>query len=189
MATSTTAPSKASTLAWTRATITPTPSPAPSKYLAPSISKRPSAPWMSCTASSPKSPMKKSSKPKFSSAATALVASPPGRRHHRRPTAIAGRNGTIQAPQRTRRLHPYRPRLKSTPDATVYYHTGIQTKNAKQPAAEPTWGQRSNKPIQVADNMQSILAALGMAQDTLDKTKARRDTSKRQQRICRFVEY
>ncbi len=56
------------------------------------------------------------------------------------------------------------------PDATVHYHTGIKTKDAKQPAAEPTWGSRANKPIQVADDMPSILKALGMAQDTLDKT-------------------
>jgi threonine synthase len=53
------------------------------------------------------------------------------------------------------------------PDATVHYHTGIKTKDAKQPAAEPTWGSRANKPIQVADDMQSILAALGMSKDTL----------------------
>ncbi len=56
------------------------------------------------------------------------------------------------------------------PDATVHYHTGIKTKDAKQPAAEATWGSRSNKPIQVADDMASILKALGMAQDTLAKS-------------------
>jgi threonine synthase len=56
------------------------------------------------------------------------------------------------------------------PDATVYYHTGIKTKDAKQPEAEPTWGSRANKPIKVADDMKSILKALGMAQDTLEKT-------------------
>jgi threonine synthase len=56
------------------------------------------------------------------------------------------------------------------PDATVHYHTGIQTKNAKQPPAEPTWGSRANKPIPVADNMQAILAALGMSKDTLEET-------------------
>src|SRR5271170_4391674 len=55
------------------------------------------------------------------------------------------------------------------PDATVYYHTGIKTKDAKQPPAEPTWGSRANKPIQVADDMPSILAALGISKDTLDK--------------------
>jgi threonine synthase len=58
------------------------------------------------------------------------------------------------------------------PDATVHYHTGIKTKDAKQPAAEATWGSRSNKPLQVADDMPSILAALGMAKDTLDKSVA-----------------
>ncbi|HEY4330489.1 MAG TPA: threonine synthase, partial [Phycisphaerae bacterium] len=58
------------------------------------------------------------------------------------------------------------------PDATVHYHTGIKTKEAKQPPAEPTWGKRSNKPIQVADDVPSILKALGMAQDTLEKSAA-----------------
>jgi threonine synthase len=57
------------------------------------------------------------------------------------------------------------------PDATVYYHTGIKTKDAKQPAAEPTWGSRANKPIQVADDVQSIIKALGMAADTLERTQ------------------
>jgi threonine synthase len=56
------------------------------------------------------------------------------------------------------------------PDATVYYHTGIKTKEAKQPAPEPTWGARANKPLQVADDMPSILKALGMSQDTLNKS-------------------
>jgi len=58
------------------------------------------------------------------------------------------------------------------PDATVHYHTGIKTKDAKQPAAEETWGSRANKPIQVADDMASILKALGMAQDTVEKSAA-----------------
>lgn len=57
------------------------------------------------------------------------------------------------------------------PDATVYYHTGIKTKEAKQPPAEPTWGSRANKPIQVADDMASIIKALGMASDTLEKSE------------------
>jgi hypothetical protein len=56
------------------------------------------------------------------------------------------------------------------PDATVHYHTGIKTKDAKQPAAEATWGARANKPLQVADDMGSILKALGMSQDTLAKS-------------------
>ena len=70
------------------------------------------------------------------------------------------------------------------PDATVYYHTGIKTKDAKQPPAEPTWGTRANKPIPVADDMPSILAALGMAQDTLEKSKPTKATSKRRRVIC-----
>jgi len=56
------------------------------------------------------------------------------------------------------------------PDATVYYHTGVKTKEAKQPPAEPTWGKRANKPIQVADDVQSIIKALGMSQTTLDNS-------------------
>ena len=53
----------------------------------------------------------------------------------------------------------------------MHYHTGIKTKEAKQPPAEPTWGSRANKPIQVADDVQSILKALGMASDTLEKAE------------------
>ncbi len=56
------------------------------------------------------------------------------------------------------------------PDATVYYHTGIKTKDAKYPPAEPTWGKLSNKPIQVADDLKAIVAALGIDHDTIDHT-------------------
>jgi threonine synthase len=55
------------------------------------------------------------------------------------------------------------------PDATVYYHTGIKTKDAKQPPAEPTWGKRSNQPIAVADDLKAIVAALGIDHDTIDQ--------------------
>jgi len=58
------------------------------------------------------------------------------------------------------------------PDATVYYHTGIKTKDAKQPPAEPTWGRRSNKPIPVADDLKAIVEALGIAHETLDQAAA-----------------
>jgi len=58
------------------------------------------------------------------------------------------------------------------PDATVHYHTGIKTKDAKQPAAEPTWGKLANQPTQVADDLPSIIAALGMSQDSLTGSKA-----------------
>ena len=51
------------------------------------------------------------------------------------------------------------------------YGESDATKDAKQPAAEPTWGRRANKPIQVADDMASILKALGMAKDTLEKSE------------------
>lgn len=56
------------------------------------------------------------------------------------------------------------------PDATVYYHTGVKTKEAIQPAAEPTWGKIANKPIKVADDIDAIVAALGMDADTLQKS-------------------
>ena len=52
------------------------------------------------------------------------------------------------------------------PDATVHYHTGVKTKNAIQPAAEPTWGRIANPPIQVADDVEAIIRALGITQDT-----------------------
>ena len=48
------------------------------------------------------------------------------------------------------------------PDATVYYHTGIKTKDARQPQPEPTWGRLANKPIQVADDLEAILRGLGL---------------------------
>ncbi|MCL2641702.1 MAG: threonine synthase [Phycisphaerales bacterium] len=52
------------------------------------------------------------------------------------------------------------------PDATVHYHTGINTKDAKNPEPTPTWGHLANHPIQVADDLPSIIAALGMSQDS-----------------------
>jgi threonine synthase len=72
------------------------------------------------------------------------------------------------------------------PDATVYYHTGIQTKNAKQPPAEPTWGSRANKPIQVADDVASIIQALGMKAADVDKAKGYVETPSAN---LPFVEY
>lgn len=51
------------------------------------------------------------------------------------------------------------------PDATVYYHTGINTKLARPPAAEETWGMRANKPIRVADDLSAIVDAIGAAGD------------------------
>ena len=58
------------------------------------------------------------------------------------------------------------------PDATVYYHTGIKTKEAKQPPAEPTWGHRSNKPIPVEDSLPAIIAAIGGNQADVHKPTA-----------------
>ncbi len=51
------------------------------------------------------------------------------------------------------------------PDATVYYHTGINTKLARPPVAEETWGTRANKPIRVADDLPAIVDAIGAAGD------------------------
>ena len=56
------------------------------------------------------------------------------------------------------------------PDATVYYHTGIRTKEAKMPPAEPTWGSHANKPIKVADDLEAIVQALGLSVGELDKS-------------------
>ncbi|MEI8195414.1 MAG: threonine synthase [Phycisphaerae bacterium] len=56
------------------------------------------------------------------------------------------------------------------PDATVYYHTCVKTKEAIQPAAEPTWGKIANKPVKVEDDVKAIIAALGMDADTLEKS-------------------
>ena len=59
------------------------------------------------------------------------------------------------------------------PDATVYYHTGIKTKDAKHPAPSPTRGKIANSPIQVPDNLPSIIKALGLSHDTLEKSTAK----------------
>ena len=58
------------------------------------------------------------------------------------------------------------------PDATVYYHTGVNTKQARQPEAQPTWGQMSNKPVKVADDLDAIVQALGMDKDTLNNSRS-----------------
>ena len=57
------------------------------------------------------------------------------------------------------------------PDATVQYHTGIRTKEAKMPAAEPTWGSHANQPLKVADDVEAIVRALGISVDDLDKSQ------------------
>ncbi len=57
------------------------------------------------------------------------------------------------------------------PDATVYYHTGIQTKQAKTPPPEPTWGRKANQPVKVSDDLPEIVAALGLEGDTLEKSR------------------
>ncbi|MCL5769850.1 MAG: pyridoxal-phosphate dependent enzyme, partial [Planctomycetes bacterium] len=56
------------------------------------------------------------------------------------------------------------------PDATVYYHTGINTKQAQPPPAEAVWGRCSNKPRKVADDLEAIVEALGLDKGTLEKS-------------------
>jgi threonine synthase len=48
------------------------------------------------------------------------------------------------------------------PNATVKYHTGIDTKSVQDlaPRVEPT-GQLSNRPVQVEDNLEAIVKAMG----------------------------
>jgi len=42
------------------------------------------------------------------------------------------------------------------PDATVQYHTGLDTRQAKMPEPSPPTGQRANQPIRVADDFEAI---------------------------------
>ena len=58
------------------------------------------------------------------------------------------------------------------PDATVYYHTGVNTKLAKQPEAQQTWGRMSNKPVKVADDLDAIVQALGLDKNTLNNSRS-----------------
>jgi threonine synthase len=48
------------------------------------------------------------------------------------------------------------------PNATVKYHTGIDMKSVQDlaPRTEPT-GKLSNRPVQVEDDLESIVKALG----------------------------
>lgn len=47
------------------------------------------------------------------------------------------------------------------PDATVKYHTGLDMKSVAPPPAQPVKGIYANKPVQVADSLEAICAALG----------------------------
>ncbi|HUW84559.1 MAG TPA: threonine synthase [Phycisphaerae bacterium] len=47
------------------------------------------------------------------------------------------------------------------PDATVKYHTGIDTKAVTPPPPQPTSGRYANPPIQVPDDLAAICRALG----------------------------
>ncbi len=47
------------------------------------------------------------------------------------------------------------------PDATVKYHTGIDTKAVTPPKAEPPTGRCSNPPQVIADDLEAICVALG----------------------------
>lgn len=58
------------------------------------------------------------------------------------------------------------------PDATVYYHTGVNTKQAKQPEAQETRGHMSNKPVKVADDLDAIVQALGLDKNTLNNSRS-----------------
>src|SRR5262249_33098666 len=58
------------------------------------------------------------------------------------------------------------------PNATVKYHTGIDMKSVQDlaPRAEPT-GKLSNRPVQVEDDLESIVKALGGDADMLKGMK------------------
>jgi len=47
------------------------------------------------------------------------------------------------------------------PDATVRYHTGIDTKSAELPPPKPVKGKYANPPIKVADDLDAICKAIG----------------------------
>ena len=47
------------------------------------------------------------------------------------------------------------------PDATVYYHTGLNMKAVPPPDPEPPTGRCANPPRKVADDLDAIIAALG----------------------------
>ncbi len=51
--------------------------------------------------------------------------------------------------------------LLKDPDATIKYHTGIDMKKAKHPDAGEVLGKLANRPIQVADDLESICKVLG----------------------------
>jgi hypothetical protein len=53
----------------------------------------------------------------------------------------------------------------------VYYHTGVNTKQAKQPEAQATWGHMSNQPVKVADDLDAIVQALGLDKNTLNNSR------------------
>jgi threonine synthase len=49
------------------------------------------------------------------------------------------------------------------PDATVKYHTGLDTKQAAMPEPEPPTGTHANQPVRVADDFAAIRAAIEAA--------------------------
>jgi len=51
--------------------------------------------------------------------------------------------------------------LLKDPDATVTYHTGIPMKKATPPEPEEIWGSLANKPVQCADDLETICKILG----------------------------
>ena len=62
--------------------------------------------------------------------------------------------------------------LLKDPDATVAYHTGINMKKATPPPVEEPKGELANRPIQVADNLDSICRVLESHTPTVARDQA-----------------
>jgi len=62
--------------------------------------------------------------------------------------------------------------LLKDPDATVAYHTGINMKKATPPPVEESKGELANRPIQVADNLDSICRVLESHTPTVARDQA-----------------
>ena len=64
------------------------------------------------------------------------------------------------------------------PSATVKYHTGIDARAAMDhaPKAEPA-GEYANPPLQVADDLESILRALGVDEAEIQRMEATSDAT------------
>ena len=63
------------------------------------------------------------------------------------------------------------------PNATVKYHTGIDMKSVQDLAPRgPVHGKLSNQPVQVADDLKAIVAALGVNADKVDLSAVDKST-------------